>query len=137
MARRAGRPARLLAGLALLLCGAGLLAQAGFMLRDADRALSAEHRGALRSLLLRADRVIPAGAPYAATSAVRSDNARYYLYPRPRVATGFDRSSLERSGVRWVIVTSDAVPLSLRGDAGWYRVVAATGAGRLIEVTTR
>ena len=107
------------------------------MLRDADRALSAEHRSALRSLLLRADRVIPAGAPYAATSAVRADNARYYLYPRPRVATGFDRSSLERSGVRWVIVTSDAVPLSLRGDAGWYRVVAATGAGRLIEVTTR
>ena len=66
---------------------------------------------------------------------VRSDNARYYLYPRPRVATGFDRPSLERSGVRWVIVTSDAVPVSLRGDAGWYRVVAATGAGRLIEVT--
>ena len=54
------------------------------MLRDADRALSAEHRSALRSLLLRADRVIPAGAPYAATSVVRSDNARYYLYPRPR-----------------------------------------------------
>ena len=105
------------------------------MLRDADRALSVEHRGALRSLLLRADRVIPAGTPYAATSVVRSDNARYYLYPRPRVATGFDRSSLERSGVRWVIVTSDAVPVSLRGDAGWYRVVAATGAGRLIEVT--
>ena len=70
------------------------------MLRDADRALSAEHRGALRSLLLRADRVIPAGAPYAATSAVRSDNARYYLYPRPRLATGFDRSSLRRSGCR-------------------------------------
>jgi hypothetical protein len=105
------------------------------MLRDADRTLSAGNGGRLRALLIRADRLIPAGASYAATSAVRSDNARYYLYPRTRVATGFDRSSLKRSGVRWVIVTPDAVPASLRGDGRWYRVVVSSSAGRLIEVT--
>ena len=74
--------------------------------------------------------MIPAGAPYAATSVVRSDNARYYLYPRPRVATGFDRSSLERSGVRWVIVTSDAVPSACAGTpagTGWSRRPARDG----------
>ena len=105
------------------------------MLRDADRAMSAGHGGRLRTLLIRADRLIPAGASYAATSAVRSDNARYYLYPRTRVTTAFDRASLERSGVRWVIVTPDSVPAGLRGDGGWYRVVASSSAGRLIEVT--
>ena len=76
-----------------------------------------------------------AGAGYAATSPVRSDNARYYLYPRRPVTTGFGRASLERSGVRWVIVTRDAVPPSLRGERGWFRVVASSSAGRLIEVT--
>ena len=106
------------------------------MLRDADRALSVDQKGALRALLLRADHLIPPGARYVVTSPVRSDNARYYLYPRQAVTTGFaGRRSLERSGVRWLIVTRDAVPPALRGDRGWYRVVAASSAGRVLEVT--
>jgi hypothetical protein len=109
--------------------------QVGFMVREADRTLSVDQRGALRSLLLRADRMIPPGARYVVTSPVRSDNVRYYLYPRQAVAAGFGRRSIERSGVRWLIVTRDAVPPSLRGDRGWYRVAAASSAGRVLEVT--
>lgn len=135
MAWRAGRPARLLAALTLVLCGAGLLAQAGFMVHDADRALRIDQKGALRQLLRRADQLIPPAAVYAATSPVRSDNARYYLYSRQAVVTGFSRRGLERSGVRWVIVTRDAVPQTLRGEHRWYRVAASTSAGRVLEVT--
>jgi hypothetical protein len=109
--------------------------QVGFMVRDADRALAIDQHGALRRLLQQADELIPAAAVYAATSPVRADNARYYLYPRQAVVTGFSRRALERSGVRWVIVTRDAVPQTLRGERRWYRVAASTSAGRVLEVT--
>ena len=47
----------------------------------------------------------------------------------------FDRASLERSGTRYVIETSDARPSSLRGARPWYRVLLATPSGRLLELT--
>ena len=112
----------------------GLVAQAGFMAREIDHGLSAAHRQPLRRFLVRADALLPAGAQYAATSPVRSDDARYYLYPRQPVTTGFSRSALRRSGVRYVVVTWDAVPPDLRGAHDWYTPILTATAGRLLEV---
>jgi hypothetical protein len=134
----AGRPARkvsVLARLAVALLIAGLVVQAGFMVREAHRQLTTPVTHPLRDFLQNAARLIPAGAGYAVTSPVRSDNARYFLYPRRQVVTGFDRASLERSGVRYVIVTDDARPATLRGLQPWYRVLLATPDARLLEVT--
>ena len=111
MAQGAGSPARqvtVLARLAVALLIAGLAVQAGFMVREAHDQLSTPVRHPLRDFLERADAIIPAGAGYVVTSPVRSDDARYFLYPRRQIATAFDRASLERSGTRYVIETSDA-----------------------------
>jgi len=134
----AGSPARKVTGLARLavaLLIAGLAVQAGFMVREARDQLTTPVTHPLRDFLRRADRLIPAGARYAVTSPVRSDDARYFLYPRGQVATAFDRTALERSGVRYVIVTADARPPALRGPQPWYRVLLATPSGRLLELT--
>jgi hypothetical protein len=114
---------------------AGLVVQAGFMVREAHDQLTTPVTHPLRDFLQRAGRLIPAGAGYAVTSPVRSDDARYFLYPRRQVATAFDQASLERSGVRYVIVTDDARPATLRGAQSWYRVLLSTPSGRLLEVT--
>lgn len=135
MAQPARGAARLLAALVVAVAVAGLLAQAGFMLREANDELSTSPSHQLRRLLQQADEVIPAGDGYAVTSNVRSDNARYFLYPRARIQTSFTREALERSGVRWVIVTNDARPPALRGEGDWYRIRIRTAAGRLLEVT--
>ena len=97
MAQRAGGPVRLLlAGLILVLAVAGLVAQAGFMLREGSDQLSAPTTHPLRDLLTEADRTIPPGQRYAIPSDVRADNARYFLYPRQRVAVAaFDRDTGE------------------------------------------
>jgi len=136
MAQRAGGPVRLLlAGLILVLAVAGLLAQAGFMLREGSDQLSAPTTHPLRDLLTEADRTIPPGQRYAIPSDVRADNARYFLYPRQRVAVAaFDRDTLRRAGVRWVIVTNDRRPPQLSGARDWFRVVLRSAGGRLIEV---
>jgi hypothetical protein len=134
----AGRPARkvtVLARLAVALLIAGLVVQAGFMVREAHDQLTTPVAHPLRDFLQSAGRLIPAGAGYAVTSPVRSDDARYFLYPRQQVATAFDRASLERSGARYVIVTDDARPATLRGAQPWYRVLLSTPNGRLLEVT--
>ena len=112
----------------------GLVLQAGFMVREIDHGLSVGHHQPLRRFLLRADAVLPKEARWAATSPVRSDDARYYLYPRQPVATGFSRSALRRSGVRYVVVTWDAVPPDLKGAHGWYTQVLTSPAGRVLEV---
>lgn len=138
MAPGAGRPARkvtVLARLAVALLIAGLVVQAGFVVREAHDRLTTPVTHPLRDFLQSANRLIPSGAGYAVTSPVRSDDARYFLYPRQQVATGFDRASLERSGVRYVIVTADAKPATLRGAQPWYRVLLSTPSGRLLEVT--
>ncbi|MDX6521407.1 MAG: hypothetical protein QOF08_2012, partial [Gaiellales bacterium] len=36
---------------------------------------------------------------------------------------------------RYVIVTDDARPATLRGAQSWYRVLLSTPSGRLLEVT--
>ncbi len=138
MAPGAGSPARkvtVLARLAVALLIAGLAVQAGFMVREAHDQLTTPVAHPLRDFLERADALIPAGAGYAVTSPVRSDDARYFLYPRQQVPTGFDRASLESSGARYVIVTRDAQPDTLRGPQPWYQVLLSTPSGRLLELT--
>ena len=139
MAQGAGSPARqvtVLARLAVALLIAGLAVQAGFMVREAHDQLSTPVRHPLRDFLERVDAIIPAGAGYVVTSPVRSDDARYFLYPRRQVApAGFDQTSLEASGARWVIVTADARPAALRGLHPWYRVRLSTPSVRLLELT--
>lgn len=138
MAPGAGSPARkvtVLARLAVALLIAGLAVQAGFMVREVHDQLSTPVRHPLRDFLERADALIPAGDEYVVTSPVRSDDARYFLYPRRRVTSGFDQASLEASGARWVIVTADARPATLRGLQSWYRVRLSTPSGRLLELT--
>jgi hypothetical protein len=125
----------LLARLALGLLTAGLLVQAGFMARDVHDQLTTPVAHPLRGFLQRVDELIPAGAGYAVTSQVRSVNARYLLYPRRQIPTAFDEASLQRSGVRYVIVTADARPATLRGLQPWYRVLLTTPSGRLLELT--
>jgi hypothetical protein len=135
MAQRAGGSVRLVTSVAVLaLAGAGLLVQAGFMAREARDQLSSTPRHELRLLLTEADKIIPPGVPYAITSDVRADNARYVLYPRRRVQVRFTQDALERSGVRYVIVTTDARPPALQGTHSWYRVLVQSPVGRLIEV---
>jgi hypothetical protein len=134
-ARRPARKVTVLARLAVALLIAGLVVQSGFMVREAHDQLTTPVTHPLRDFLQSADRLVPAGAHYAVTSPVRSDDARYFLYPRQQVATAFDRASLERSGVRYVIVTDDARPNTLRGAQPWYRVLLATPSDRLLEVT--
>lgn len=139
MAPGAGSPARkvtVLARLAVALLAAGLVIQAGFMVREAHDQLSRPVTHPLRDFLERADTIIPAGAEYVVTSPVRSDDARYFLYPRRQVTpAGFDQASLEASGARWVIVTADARPATLRGLQPWYRVRMSTRDIRLLELT--
>jgi len=135
MAQRAGGSVRLIASVVVLAVGmAGLLVQAGFMAREAHDQLSTKPRHQLRALLESAERIIPPGQGYAIPSDVRADNARYVLYPRPRVAVRFTREALVSSGVRYVIVTSDDRPPALRGRQDWFRVLVASPAGQLIEV---
>jgi len=134
-AHRPARKVTVLARLAVALLIAGLVVQAGFMVLEAHDQLTKPVTHPLRDFLLRADRLIPAGAGYAVTSPVRSDDARYFLYPRQQVVTAFDRASLERSGVRYVIVTDDARPDTLRGPQPWYRLLLSTPDARLLEVT--
>jgi hypothetical protein len=105
------------------------------MVREVHDQLSTPVRHPLRDFLERADALIPAGDEYVVTSPVRSDDARYFLYPRRRVTSGFDQASLEASGARWVIVTADARPATLRGLQSWYRVRLSTPSGRLLELT--
>jgi hypothetical protein len=135
----AGSPARkvtVLARLAIALLIAGLVVQAGFMVREAHDQLSTPVTHPLRDFLERADAIVPAGAGYVVTSPVRSDDARYFLYPRRQVTpAGFDQASLEASGARWVIITADARPAALRGLQPWYRVRLSTPSGRLLELT--
>jgi hypothetical protein len=134
----AGSPAgkvTALARLAIALLIAGLAVQAGFMVREVHDQLSTPVRHPLRDFLEQADAVIPAGDEYVVTSAVRSDDARYFLYPRRQVTSGFDQASLEASGARWVIVTADARPATLHGQQSWYRVRLTTPSGRLLELT--
>jgi hypothetical protein len=136
MAQRAAGSVRLLLALvSLLLCGAGLVAQTAFMVRDATDRLGARPTHELRTFLQAADRRIPAGASYAVTSDVRADNARYFLYPRQRVDVTFTRADLDRAGVRYVIETPDARPPALRGRQSWFRVLLDSPVGRLLEVT--
>jgi hypothetical protein len=135
----AGSPARkvtVLARLAIALLIAGLAVQAGFMVREAHDQLSTPVTHPLRDFLEQADAIVPAGAGYVVTSPVRSDDARYFLYPRRQVTpAGFDQASLEASGARWVIITADARPAALRGLQPWYRVRLSTPSGRLLELT--
>jgi hypothetical protein len=135
----AGSPARkvtVLARLAIALLIAGLVVQAGFMVREAHDQLSTPVTHPLRDFLEQADAIVPAGAGYVVTSPVRSDDARYFLYPRRQVTpAGFDQASLEASGARWVIITADARPAALRGLQPWYRVRLSTPSGRLLELT--
>jgi hypothetical protein len=135
----AGSPARkvtALARLAIALLIAGLVVQAGFMVREVHDQLSTPVTHPLRDFLERADAIVPAGAGYVVTSPVRSDDARYFLYPRRQVTpAGFDRASLEASGARWVIITADARPAALHGLQPWYRVRLSTPSGRLLELT--
>ncbi len=121
--------------MAIALLIAGLVAQAGFMVRDARDQLATPVVHPLRDFLQQADRLIPSGAEYAVTSTVRSDDARYFLYPRHQVTTAFDQASLQRSGVRYVIVTADARPATLRGPQPWYQVLLSTPSGRLLELS--
>jgi hypothetical protein len=130
----AARKVTVLARLAVALLIAGLVVQAGFMVREAHEQLTTPVTHPLRDFLEQADGIIPAGASYAVTSPVRSDDARYFLYPRQQVSTGFDQASRQASGVRFVIVTNDARPDSLLGTQPWYRVLLATSSGRLLEV---
>jgi hypothetical protein len=128
------RKVTVLARLAVALLIAGLAVQAGFMVREAHDQLTTPVTHPLRDFLQRADALIPAGAGYAVTSPVRSDDARYFLYPRRQVSTAFDRASLESSGARYVIVTADARPDALEGRQPWYRVLLNTPSGRLLEL---
>jgi hypothetical protein len=112
-----------------------LAAQTGFMVREADENLGASQKYELRTFLRAADRLIPAGARYAVTSDVRADNARYFLYPRQRAEVRLTRDGLTAAGVRYVIETPDAQPPALRGRQSWFRVLYASPAGRLLEVT--
>jgi hypothetical protein len=135
----AGGPARkvtVLGRLAVALLIAGLAVQAGFMVREAHDQLSRPVTHPLRDFLERADALIPPAATYVVTSPVRSDDARYFLYPRRQVTpAGYDQASLEASGARWVIVTADARPVTLRGLQPWYRVRLSTPSIRLLELT--
>ena len=96
MAPGAGSPARkvtVLARLAVALLIAGLVVQAGFMVREVHDQLSMPARHPLRDFLERADALIPAGDEYVVTSPVRSDDTRYFLYPRRQVTSGWSRAS--------------------------------------------
>ena len=114
----------------------GLAAQAVFLVREVHDQLAAPLDHPMRNFLEEANRAIPAGAPFAATSYRVSDAARYLLYPRPRVqVTSFRRRALRAAGVRYVIVTPLQRPPALTGAHDWYRVVLATPQGRVLEVT--
>jgi hypothetical protein len=104
------------------------------MVREVDRQVSTPQRHELRRLLEEADRIIPPAEGYAVTSEVRADNARYVLYPRPRVGVRFTRAALERSGVRYVIVTNDSRPPAFRQKANWFRVLVRSRVGSVVEV---
>lgn len=122
------------AAAAALVIGIGL--QTVFLLREVGDQLSAPLAHPLRDFLEEANRAVPAGAPFAATSYRVSDAARYLLYPRKRVqVTSFSRRALRAAGVRFVIVTPLNRPRAVTGDHDWYRVVLATPQGRVLEVT--
>jgi hypothetical protein len=124
------RSSRVVAGVVII----GLVAQAGFAARGVERQAAAATGHHRREVLERVDRLIPAGAGYAVTNQTFSDFARYFLYPRTRVLTGFSHAALERSGVRYVIVTPVGRPPALRGMHRWYRVILASHGIRLLEV---
>lgn len=124
------RSSHVVAGVVII----GLVAQAGFAARDIERQASAPTDHHRRQVLEQVDRLMPADARYAVTNQTFSDFARYFLYPRPRVLTGFSRAAIERSGVRYVIVTPVGRPADLRGVHPWYRVILASHGIRLLEL---
>jgi hypothetical protein len=124
------RSSQVLAGVVII----GLVAQAGFAAKGIERQAAAATDHHRRAVLEQIDRFMPADAGYAVTNQTFSDFARYFLYPRKRVLTGFSRAALERSGVRYVIVTPVGRPADLRGVHPWYRVILASHGIRLLEL---
>jgi hypothetical protein len=130
------------AGLAaVVLLAAGVAIQAGFVVRHAHTELTAPREHAIRELLeVAADRV-PDGDRYAITSLARTPNAVYFLGYRPVDGIGLRGSPaavhdrLTKARVRYVIVLDRDRPRAFRSRHGsWYRVVAKTPAGQLLEV---
>ncbi len=130
------------AGLAaVVLLAAGVAIQAGFVVRHAHTELTAPREHAIRELLeVAADRV-PEGDRYAITSLARTPNAVYFLGYRPVDGIGLRGSPaavhdrLTKARVRYVIVLDRDRPRAFRSRHGsWYRVVATTPAGQLLEV---
>ena len=130
------------AGLAaVVLLAAGVAIQAGFVVRHAHTELTAPREHAIRGLLeVAADRV-PEGDRYAITSLARTPNAVYFLGYRPVDGVGLRGSPaavhdrLTKARVRYVIVLDRDRPRAFRSRHGsWYRILATTPAGQLLEV---
>ena len=84
---------------------------------------------------------MPEGDRYAITSLARTPNAVYFLGYRPVDGIGLRGSPaavhdrLTKARVRYVIVLDRDRPRAFRSRHGsWYRVVATTPAGQLLEV---
>jgi hypothetical protein len=130
------------AGLAAVaLLAAGVAIQAGFVARHAHTELTAPRAHGIRELLEVAARRVPRGDRYAITSLARTPNAVYFLGYRPvegvglRGAPAAVHDRLMRARVRYVIVLDRDRPRAFRSRHGsWYRILATTPAGQLLEL---
>jgi hypothetical protein len=130
------------AGLAAVaLLAAGVAIQAGFVARHARTELTAPREHGIRELLEVAARRVPRGDRYAITSLARTPNAVYFLGYRPVEGVGLRgppaavHDRLTRAGVRYVIVLDRDRPRAFRSRHGsWYRILATTPAGQLLEL---
>jgi hypothetical protein len=130
------------AGLAaVVLLGAGVAIQAGFVARHAHTELTAPREHGIRELLEVAARRVPRGDRYAITSLARTPNAIYFLGYRPVEGVGLRgtpaavHDRLTRARVRYVIVLDRNRPRAFRSrHRRWYRILATTPSGQLLEL---
>jgi hypothetical protein len=130
------------AGLAaVVLLAAGVAIQAGFVVRHAHTELTAPREHGIRELLEVAARRMPHGDRYVITSLARTPNAVYFLSYRPVDGVGLRGSPAEvhdrlvRARIRYVIVLDRDRPRAFRSRHGsWYRILATTPAGQLLEL---
>lgn len=128
--RRAG-----VLGLAVcMLYAAGFVFQIGVLVSAVHDGLEVSRKGERRTLLDRANDLLPADARFASNV----EGAGYVLYPRPEVRVRFKqppdrvRSRLRAGRVRYLIV---ALPLPrwLRDASSWTREVGRTKHGVILE----